>query len=595
MRVVYFDIEANGFLDDVTKLWTASVSDGVSKASTVDIPTLLQTLTAADTIVGHNVIGYDLPVLSKLYPEFRVDHGKVVDTLVLSRLLCPDLSNTDREPGATATPTKVGSHSLEAWGQRLGFEKMEWKHGFDKFHPDMPVYCQRDVDVTVRLHEYLLAEANDQPRAVELEHKVAWICAKQEQRGFPFDTQAANALVAQIHKEQLALELRLQDTFAPFFKRVPGEPFIPKRTTKGNADTTQPPGTWEGAPYSKVQRTIFNPNSRQHIADRLHAIYGWKPKEFTPSGQAKIDETVLKNLPYPEAKLLARYLLLQKRYGYLVNEDNERGLLNHVNNGRIHGRVITNGAVTGRATHKVIANLPRVKTEYGPELRALFIPSADKVMVGVDMSGIELRLLAHFMSFYDAGEYGKHVCNEDIHVYHQNLIGLPTRDNAKTFIYALIYGAGDNKLGSITRPDAGSNEQRSAGRELRERMMKGLPAFAALKEAVGEAVNNQGYLRGLDNRKLHIRSEHAALNTLLQSAGAVLSKQWMVEVDNLNYPTANQLIWYHDELQFEVSPEKADDFGKLVVECIQKAGDLFKIRVPLAGEYKIGNSWKECH
>src|SRR5690606_12207499 len=257
-------------------------------------------------------------------------------------------------------------------------------------------------------------------------------------------------------------------------------------------------------------------------------LKGWKPTELTPSGKPKVDETILEALPYPEAKELSRYMLIQKRIGQLAEGDN--AWLKKVDrDGRIHGSIITNGAVTGRATHSNpnIAQVPKVGTEYGEECRGLFTARPGKtVLLGCDVSGLELRMLGHFMARHDNGEYGREVVEGDMHTVNMNAAGLSDRNQAKTMIYGFLYGAGDSKLGSII------GRGRKAGAEMKRRLFKKVPALKQLVEGVQGAAT-RGHLVGLDGRLLHIRSPHAALNTLLQSAGALICKQWIVESDEL--------------------------------------------------------------
>jgi DNA polymerase I-like protein with 3'-5' exonuclease and polymerase domains len=588
MRLV-FDHESDGFLDEASQLWCIVLKDPDTgeryKFGPREVEQGLRMLARADEVIGHNIIEHDLPLASKLYPWFE-PQGKVTDTLVLSRLLFTDLSDTDMRRAAVREAGMTGRHSLEAWGLRFGVPKVVHED-WTKFSPEMLERCSVDVDITERLWKLIQQKGVD-PRANELEHRVATIVARQNRYGYPFDYAKAERLAQTLLERLAVLEAELQDTFKPFY--LPdGKVVEPKRTmTRKGVEYTA------GAKYQKIKLVTFNPGSRRHVAHRLKFLYGWEPKEFTASGEPQIDDDILQAIPWPEAKLVAEYYMVQKRLGLLQGSKQSKGWLESYRNGRIHGDMITNGAVTGRGTHKIIANVPRVDTPYGRELRSLFTASKDRVEVGIDMSGIELRLFAHYLAAYDDGAYGKLVCEGDIHTANQQAAGLPTRNHAKTFIYGWLYGAGDEKIGTII------GKGKEAGRKLKRAFLDKTPGLEKLVTLVRKKAEEKGYLIGLDGRRLHIRKSHAALNTLLQSAGAVLSKQWMVEIDNqikLRGWTnkVQQLIWVHDELQFDVDPDIAEEFGKLAVECIQITATKFGIRVPLTGEFKIGKNWGDCH
>jgi DNA polymerase I-like protein with 3'-5' exonuclease and polymerase domains len=208
-------------------------------------------------------------------------------------------------------------------------------------------------------------------------------------------------------------------------------------------------------------------------------------------------------------------------------------------------------------------------------------------------------MLAHFLSRWDGGAYGRVVCEGDVHTVNQEAAGLETRNVAKTFIYAFLYGAGDWKIGHTVSPFIADLEKKHVGKKLKDRFTQRTPGLEQLLTAVKDAAK-RGYLVGLDGRHLHIRSDHAALNTLPQSAGALICKRWMVEIDleltrRSWHDKVQQLLWVHDELQFQCDPDIADAFGKVAVECIGRAAEYFGIRVPLTGEYKIGSNWAECH
>ncbi|WP_266156760.1 DNA polymerase [Dyella silvatica] len=555
-------------------------------------------LMEADAIGGHNIIGFDIPAIQKVYPWFK-PKGLIRDTLIMSRLIFTDLVERDFN-FAKKTPTfgknLIGSHALEAWGIRLG----EWKgdyakeckaNGIDpwaRWNQEMDDYCLQDVVVTWKLWEKLLSKGFGE-ESIQLEHDVAPIIERQTRYGFLFDVEKARKLEEILVTRRTELADKLREAFPPW--EAKGALLVPKRDNKAK-------GYIKGVPIQKYKTVVFNPASRDHIANRLTTLYGWKPVQFTDSGKPKVDETTLEGLKYPEAELLTEYLMVEKRIGQLSEGKQAWFKSIKKRTGRIHGRVTQNGAVTGRMTHSSpnLAQVPSCGTPYGEDCRELFCVPKGKKQVGADASGLELRNLAHFMAKWDGGEYAKVILEGDIHTVNQCAAGLPTRNNAKTFIYAFLYGAGDAKIGSIV------GKGRLAGTALKKKFLSGLPALNSLLQAVKVAANKRGYLIGLDGRKLHIRSDHAALNTLLQSAGAVVMKKALVILDRrlqeLGYvPGVNYefIANIHDEFQIECDEDIAEIVGKTAVESIRAAGDHFGFRCPLDGEYKIGNNWKECH
>jgi DNA polymerase-1 len=395
-----------------------------------------------------------------------------------------------------------------------------------------------------------------------------------ERNGQTFDKEKAVALYAELAAKKDAIRRTMDETFEPLVEERWSE-----KTGKRLKDKVTP----------------FNPGSRQQIADRLIKKYGWVPKEFTPAGQPKVDEDVLKKLDYPEAKVLAEYFLIDKRIGQLAEGD--QAWLKLERNGKIHGSINTGGTVTGRCSHNSpnIGQVPAGRAPYGKQCRELFTVQPGYNLVGCDLSGLELRCLAHFMHKWDDGEYANEVLNGDVHTKNQHAAGLPTRDNAKTFIYGFLYGAGDEKIGSIV------GKGRADGKKLKDKFLAATPALKMLREAVGKA-SKRGYLIGLDGRRVFVRSEHAALNTLLQSAGALIAKRWLIEVDEAAKARGwvygddwERLSFVHDEQNFQVKPEISEEFGKMVVESAAKAGEYFKFKCPIGAEFKIGKTWYDVH
>lgn len=570
-----FDLETDGLLDDVTKIHCMVIKDIDTGEAlgyhgkgvwTEGIPKLEK----ADMICGHNIIKYDIPVLQKL-GAFN-PKGQIRDTLVLTRLVWADVKQSDFN--RTDFPKKlIGSHSLEAWGHRLGNYKGDYDGGWEEYSEEMMEYCFQDVEVTYSLYKKVYDKKYSE-QAIELEHQVAELIHRQEQAGFAFDKESAGELYAKLSARKVELTGKLLEIIPP----------------------------WVIELKTKTKLVEFNPASRDQCAKVLKQ-YGWEPEDFSPAGKPKVDETTLATITdNPEGKdpmlvklatIMGEYFLLIKRLGQLG--DGKQAWLKVERGGRIHGSCNTNGAVTGRATHAYpnVAQVPSLGAPYGKECRSLFTVAKGRKLVGVDVSGLELRCLAHYMAKYDGGAYGETVVNGDIHSANQEAAGLATRPQAKTFIYGFLYGAGAGKIGSIVGKGA------KEGAQLKARFLKKLPALANLIERVQQA-SKRGYLVGLDGRRLKVRSEHSALNVLLQSAGALICKQWMVEFDKALKDkglseSCQQVAWVHDEIQLETKEDMADEIGKLAVESIKRAGEHFGIRCELDGEYNIGDNWAETH
>lgn len=653
-----FDIETDGLYDDVTKIHLLVIRDIVTREQRVyrnnesentieqGLRFLMECAAAGEMVVGgHHVIRYDIPVIRKLFPWFSLPEIAVVDTIVLARLIYPDLRKQD---AILLKKGKLPKHlykkySLEAWGRRLDNFKGEYEgdptiadekerkaRKWERWNPAMEAYCIQDVDTTETLYKFLMSR---QPSAesVRLEHQVQWIIARQERFGVAFDEAAARRLQADLVQTLADLKRRLQEVFPPFYVRD-GKLNTPKKDRlHTNPSTPQFKGNRQfgycgGAPYQPITKVEFNPGSRDHVALMLTRRYGWEPEEFTDDGKPKIDEAVLEKLEYPEAPLLADYYLVAKRLGQVAEGD--KAWLKVVKpNGRIYGKVTTNGAVTGRMTHADpnLAQCPKVKViageiakglkgAYGFECRSCFIatPGSGRVLVGADGAALELRDLAGYMAGWDGGAYvkvvleGKKEDGTEIHTVNRKALEIDSRDDAKTWFYAFLYGAGDEKLGLIVVKVRGQKAIKK-GKELRARFLRNLPALGKLVRTVKDTAKKRGYLLGLDGRRLHVRSQHSALNTLLQSAGAVQMKQALVFLEQMlqarGFKHSEQaadfdyefVLNVHDEWQIECKKEIADEVGKLAVAAIRRAGEHFKFPCALDGEYKIGRTWAETH
>ena len=565
------DIETNLAHDRIWLVKTIDLDTGEVR-TWKEASSLAGFIKDATLIVAHNGINFDFPVLTKLW-NTRIVLSQVCDTLILSRLLDPS-----REKG----------HSLESWGEVLGVKKVpyrkiwEWMNDRVEAYPgecyDEPVeplldyYCEGDVLVLKELYHHLIAEKDKHKfsdESVELEHWVARIISEQERNGFKLDLPYATMLLADIKSKMAGVYEQMQERWPPYTVERYSE-----KTGKRLKDSL----------------VTFNPGSRKQVGEKLIEL-GWKPEKFTETGQPQVDEVTLMKAGIPEATLIAEYFLLQKRVAQIeswieaVEED-----------GRVHGKVITNGAVTGRMTHSGpnMAQIPNAGSLYGHECRECWVADNGYVLVGCDASGLELRMLAHYMK---DEEYVKTVVSgsskdgTDVHTKNQKAAGLQTRDQAKTFIYGFLYGAGPAKIGSIVGGTA------KDGQRLIDSFLKATPSLKALRDKVSKYAD-KGYVPGLDGRKIWVRSEHAALNSLLQGAGAIVMKKALV----IFYKKIRKNKWdvrlvanVHDEFQFEVRPEIADIVGQAARQSIIEAGEYFKLRCQLDGEYKKGRSWKETH
>jgi len=602
MNTAFFDIETDGLNATKVHCICAMLDNGESTVYNFiggEANGLFRKWLASegvDTLVGHNIINFDVPVLRRITGmdwDFNLR-----DTLVLSRLHNPSLD---------------GGHSLRSWGERLGNYKDDYQGGWEEYSHEMLQYCQQDVRVTKALYHHLVTGDKDSP-AIEIEHKTADIIREQTDNGMILNEEGAYEILAEMKEKVLDIEDEVHERFKPLPVWVdlphPGskthnkDGSISKRyqaqldkgahyynELDGLVDNVEH-GAWGYFDYPE-----FNLGSRQQIAKYLQH-FGWEPKAFTEKGNPIVDEKVLKSVKIPEAQLIVDYLTLTKRIAMVkswVDAIDER-------TGRVHGKVNPCGAVTGRMTHSKpnCAQVPATKHDkdgkilwgfeggYGADCRNLWTVPDGYSLVGCDASGLELRMLAHYMN---DEAYTNEILNGDIHSANQKSAGLQTRDQAKTFIYAFLYGAGDSKIGEV----AGGGAKR--GRILKKNFLDNTPALKHLRSKVADS-SKKGWVTGLDGRKLHIRSEHSALNTLLQSAGAVVMKKALVLLDQYakQYKIDYKFVLnVHDEFQCEVRDDQADFFGGLAVGAIIKAGKSFNLNCPLDGEYKVGKTWQQTH
>ena len=615
--IVYLDIETN--LKHDTIWMCATKKNGVMKIW-YDSEGLQQYLDGCE-VYAHNGVGFDYPVLRKVWGVV-IEEQYQRDTLVLSRLHDPDIAfvkTPEPEEGVVKKTKSYGPHSLGAWGIRLGMYKGDFDDFDSGWSQEMEDYCANDVELLKILHNHLtqvLTADGFSQRSIDIEHEVAIICQRMHENGYQLNEQKAQILLAQLSGRMADIEHQLQSVFPPtvtttktpqYYQVVTPDNTLIRTDTKGGVrDEVRRLGyplklANEAVAGPLKQRSEpFNPGSRQQIAERLIGA-GVKLTVMTDKGNYTIDEDVLDGIDVPEAKLVSEYLMVQKRIAQVSS-----WLEMMDDNGRVHGSIITNGAVTGRATHNSpnMGQIPSTSKPYGAECREMWEVPKGMKQVGVDLSGIELRCLSHYMQ---DEEWQKVLLSGDIHWLNAKAMGVAGKDEVydehdkelkakrnktKTLTYGVLYGAGPQRAADIF----GCSKAR--GKTIINNFIDNTPALKKLKEKIGKIYKKSGALPGLDGRKLRVRSEHAALNVLLQSAGAIIAKQWLIEITKSLKEReiyVKLLAWVHDEVQIEVREEDAELVAALVIEAAKTAGEAFSFRCPVDAESHIGNNWKDCH
>ncbi len=600
-RWLIFDLESDGLYDNVTVIHCIVVYD-IRLQQTFSygpdrIADALAHLATADVLIGHNILFYDIPVLSKLHPSVQLN-GRIIDTLICTRLIWPKeiLYTIDDEQYTQVPKGLKGSASLKAWGWRLADHKIDFKD-FSEYSEEMLAYCQQDVAVTKKLWQHITKENYPQP-ALKLEHDLALAIEKQIRAGIPFDVDACLDLVDSLRAKEAELEAHLKEIFPP--NKIESI-FVPKVNNSKR-------GYVKGQPFTKVTYQEFNPGSRTQIVERLQQKYGWVPEKNTEKGNPVLDDDVLDALPYPEAKPLAEYMLIKKRLGQIADGNNAWLKLVNNDDGRMHGDLITNGCITGRASHRNpnMAQVPAGYSPYGHECRSLFHAPDGWDLIGIDAKALELRCLAGYLAIWDEGEYSAMVTNPevDIHVYNQKMFGVETRDIAKRLLYGVLYGAGALKAGTIIDPNEKDEVVlRKLGATAINSFMDGVPALRKLKQLIDETIGLRGYLIGLDRRTLHCRSAFKGLNVLLQASGAAIMKQVVVTTHNnieqnlglVHGKDWEQLLFVHDEIQVACVPRHTELIKEQALAAFPQAQQFFGFRCPIQGDAKVGCTWADTH
>lgn len=723
-QTLIFDNETDGLLHQMTVIHVLSIREFETgrrwtfrrNAEMDNIADGVAMLENCKTLVGHNVMQFDIAATRLVFPDFELHRECVVhDTLVSSRLIFTDQKDKDfrlwrkgRLPGQL-----IGTDKLEAWGYRLELQKGDYAQIMEDrakelgitdpdeirlfvwgtWNQEMEDYCDLDVDVTTKLYRQI--DCLNYPEfPIEFEHDAHSMAIMIEENGWPFDVKRAEKLADEIEIDSEQLQAVAIDHFgywyAPGKKRVvkalwddpegvnAKKSYLPPRPEFGEDDTrgiwaevTVPKATRkfkeifrenprtgekslnnnviEGAPYCAVDRKEFKPTSRQQIIDRFTTVYAWEPIDFTEKGQPEVSDDVLQNLigRIPMAKELAEIFYLNKRLGQIKTGAN--AWLKKVEpDGAIHHRLNVGGTVSGRCSHSSpnIAQVPKVVSvpvfdkdgnfnkkvlgadgepisdcfdefghakksvilrgrmgKHGWDCRRLFYVPPGWTLVGCDLSGIELRCLAALAAPFDNGFLINQILEGDIHTANMEAAGLANRDQAKTFIYALVYGAGDVKIGSIVAPLASVEEQRALGKKLKAQFFARLPGLAAAVKMIQKQAR-KGFVEGLDGRRLMVRAQHAALNLRLQSDGAVLAKKWMLNADDHFLDDGYRHGWdgdyaflgfIHDELQVAVRIELVEYAERVLIQSAKESGEFFNFAMAVDAEAKHGINWAETH
>ena len=620
MSILVFDTESDGFVDDATRLWCIAARDFDTHEEWFfgpdDIEEGLQLLQDADVIVAHGLLSHDLPLIYKLYPDFKCPLYE--DSLILSRLYNPDRP----------------AHSIEYWGDRFGVPKPEHSD-WTQFSEDMQHRCIEDTRINCRVLRTLVSEADgyDWREAIALEYSMQIVQTIQEWRGFYFAKSRAERAHRRLFKLAEAIYDELDRVLPPQVKA--GTHYKKPWTLAGKLNhhvaNWLPPEQHENVigPFTGVKFEQFNMNSPKQLNSFL-LTQGWEPDDWNFKKRAdgfgyetdkdgnyivsspKITESSLDSIEGDLGKKIAQYRVVQARRNnfYRVRKKDGKlgGWLNWIrDDGTVPGRGIPCGTNTGRWTHTVIMNVARPSTPGGYTMRSCFIARPPYLLAGVDAAGLEARMMAHFTRPYDDGAFATLLLEGDIHSCNAeqftSITGQTvTREDSKTVFYACIYGARPRKLA----------QQLGVSIEIATKVYEGLweanPGLKKLNDACISEAKSKGYITTLDGRKVYIRSPHSAMNALFQSAGSMVVKRAIQlgiigdldPVEYLRLGMAGELDYWqvlsqHDEIQVEVLPEQAEQFEEHILAAFLKAGESFDLSLPTPGDIKWGKNWAATH
>ena len=597
MTTMVFDIEADDFLESVTKVHCISISvDGEAPTCYAgdNVARAMKVLEYGDRLVGHNILGYDLPVLHKLY-GWRNKSKEVMDTLVLSRMAWPDIINKDSKDAFI--PKKYwGRYSLRAFGHRLKMNKGSMD-SFDTYTDEMQEYCNTYVRITAELWTKIQKRGLS-AEAAHLELKFSKLAHKMQWRGIYFNEVGAAELYVKMDDERNALLQECTSLVPPVVTemKTPQYWVCQKTFTQYSRKADAPPAAKKSLVKGpmKTKTTYFNPLSRQQVGDFLISR-GWEPEDTTPTGKPKVDEkTLLSITDIPEAQVLAKIYRLQKMIGMLA-EGNEAWLKLSVNN-RLHPKLNTIGAVSGRTScvRPNLQQVPSARLPYGAECRSLFGADYGYDLVSCDAKSLEVRCFAHYMAKYDSGEFADAVLLGDIHQVNADMMHCD-RQTAKNTFFALIYGAGAPKISTMLGIDA------TMAQEMIDQLFRKRPAMRHLIDGIKRTAQKRGHLVGLDGRRLHPRSVHSSVNLLIQAAGSCVSKRAAlnlnakINVDSWNERRVAIVGFIHDELLIECKEGYGDYVLERAIHSFKDTTGQFNLRCAMDGEGSIGKTWHEVH
>lgn len=590
------DLETDGLRDECTRIFVVCVEHATSseRLSFRTKEDFLSWLDREYILVGHNLVAFDVPVLNRLWGA-GIGISRCVDTFVLSMLYSPNFE---------------GGHSLEAWGQRLKFPKLEYKD-FTQYSDEMLEYCENDVALTKKLFLRLTKRMRDvgfTELGAEIE-TLSWhiIQNKQRRHGFPFDYKRALELYTTLRAREEALKNEIHQQWPPILSPIKTLSRANKKDGSSSADylrcVEQFPKieTHSDGSFTVFDYVEFNLGSPpQRIAKLLEA--GWAPTAYTKAGNPKVDEESLIRFAETSgnegARTLAKWIVTNSRANMIntwLNAYNEK-------TGAIHGSLWLAGSLRYRHDNPNSANIPAVRVDDdGPrrgengswtyESRDLWTCGDPDVyeLVGVDAKGIQLRILAHYLN---DEEFNKAILSADPHTYNQNAWGLDTRAKAKTILYAIVMGAGDGRVSS--EANISLKEAKATKKQLFDRV----PGFPKLIGRLQNEWKRTGRIKLCDGTPVLVPKDYRVIPFLLQGDESKIMKMASILLDKeirRNKLEAYKVADVHDEWQFVVRKEHVAKFEELALGVFPAVARIFNYTIELAGDAKVGKTWAETH